>query len=1540
MGPEQKHESVGGDSEDPVCLPSHLSVSDSFVRRVTCTDAMLRVSASCMKATIADLERERLQLLRKLHDTTMQVSGRGFTFAGPDAYQTEKLRSIATSLGLGSSPRLLVRGSGPRDQDMRQVMEGLIAGREKDARRILHLERALQAAKSELHPQPQPMIASIITKSKTSNMHAQAPHRSSTMEPTVPADALQVTVEGMRREVTSLSLLLRSSVRELLLRKDLRTDWDRPVNQSTLNHVLQPDSISELLKDCERSGCKISCQLNKALQDVAVLRLQLNPGCPSVRLSVNPVDHWKLNPCDLPSPSHHWFELLSNASTSCQTEHLTSDRHHHAAKVQPAYADQSAPAWTLEVQVLHAMLAKTLMLLDERERECVTQERLLKMFCGQSSRLRQVLASWYLYHLRNFSKWECQGHTVNLESPRMASVSRTTDENGEEDPGQGTSRKSSKTNYADVAGSSAPGAWTASLRRRAAVAEDECGHPVALCTHAEPAVSTTESTMRTRILYLEMWKHSASLRMEALQAELDASVPVGLVMACSTELEAVRNQSLKQSCEIATLQSELTKLHDVPRQVAHARQIADVAVLCRNLSEKKCRRVHDDLLVLRNFANCRAERTTGTIHWCDEYQLHNSQASNQVTHLVIENRSLREILACMSAREAGIQYKQSRQHVHIEANTTGFLPFSVLSSTAPAEYRLAECGRMVALRSKLRDATLKLEAMSFEIRRLRDVAQTAATQSATALELRHDAEEHCRFLTNQVRRLELRSGDDHLIGKLQRELMSTQRTYRVLARKHASLEAELTHQQASQLVTETQTDAQSEAFASLREEHRWQLAVLHGALASTLHSVWPVGSESIFWDSCTQCASTGARTAMSIGGCSVGTSDVTTGMVRLAEGWLSISCLQHERHMLGALLKAITDVSGATERRAIELRSSDQVRHHLQTRIQRLQLEFGKLRQQVHAVRSCPNEMVVQAAQGQQGCSPTQMLALLDEVKLLKLRALRDYHEIATLHDAKRSVETALATTTDYLAASERARLDADSRGLLFRATASHASAIPLLQDRRHFVRHILMNNDIVAKSSSVLRTAADSAVRIECSGVRVDPTAVNVYKSVDLVGVHASKAMAQLATDLQRLRSELRYAHAATDEAVIHVLALAEGVSYYEQVLHEGCRYDDGSMKRGVSMDCPVGGLLEARLYAERKLHCGNWEDNAFIKTKTPVLLKASQLSGGQQLPLKSRHRGDSLKHVATTTISSLQALVAEKNHELAQAQTKLARARSGARHNAQAECARIGHLADKLHHEHNIVTTRLRGVLQAVETKARTNTLEDAAPLLRGLRGMLTDTQMLHEENWALEEKLRTANSARVLAETRYTKVVREVSSQRSDLIALAVRVSRLEKQHADTASLPYLRSLWGGARSLGVGEVQGNLSRREHEFQALREALMKLKADFVRSQEHAQVTDDSSKRVVVAENTFPLSRIRTYGKHQINTLHADARASRRDTANAHVKRVEYRQKLRLMSEEISILASTAKAAEARANELDCVLTWLRNECQHKSKSRNNLT
>jgi hypothetical protein len=102
------------------------------------------------------------------------------------------------------------------------------------------------------------------------------------------------------------------------------------------------------------------------------------------------------------------------------------------------------------------------------------------------------------------------------------------------------------------------------------------------------------------------------------------------------------------------------------------------------------------------------------------------------------------------------------------------------------------------------------------------------------------------------------------------------------------------------------------------------------------------------------------------------------------------------------------------------------------------------------------------------------------------------------------------------------------------------------------------------------------------------------------------------------------------------------------------------------------------------------------------------------------------------------------------------------------------------------------------------------------------VSEIEKVNKISMNLESKLKIANTARELAESRCSLVVGELEAQKNDLIMLSAKLQRAEEKQANTSPCP--------SDSLQVHLLRKSLSQKDAQLKGLRDSLVKLKADLV--------------------------------------------------------------------------------------------------------------
>jgi len=239
----------------------------------------------------------------------------------------------------------------------------------------------------------------------------------------------------------------------------------------------------------------------------------------------------------------------------------------------------------------------------------------------------------------------------------------------------------------------------------------------------------------------------------------------------------------------------------------------------------------------------------------------------------------------------------------------------------------------------------------------------------------------------------------------------------------------------------------------------------------------------------------------------------------------------------------------------------------------------------------------------------------------------------------------------------------------------------------------------------------------------------------------------------------------------------------------------------------------------------------------------------------LDDRHVQTRLQQVATRTISSLkvwsralsnlslktvrvcdlnsQAVVEQKTQALMKSDERLENVRRVARREAAADKAEIERLTERLYQEHHAAINQLRSAVQAIESESIKDVENVVSTASSNSTAFVHETENANaellqvcEENRQLEQNLHVSNCARERAELRCSEALGEIEAQKVDLVAMAAQLKEAEIVKSNAH--------YGQNLNFRVKMLQSSLSEKEARIRGLREALVKLKAEFVAAEE----------------------------------------------------------------------------------------------------------
>jgi hypothetical protein len=346
-----------------------------------------------------------------------------------------------------------------------------------------------------------------------------------------------------------------------------------------------------------------------------------------------------------------------------------------------------------------------------------------------------------------------------------------------------------------------------------------------------------ETTLKMRILYLEQYKAASSSRLGYLQGKLDTSIAQEDYFALQSELECLREDHLsalnrevesrliimksqEQSRELrsnkianAHIQSELTacksNITSLQQQLNHQIETNALALSANNSSSELAAIVSEMARFRGEASRLEVEVVAG--------KRRNELLNDQITSMTTEIDENADMIQ---------ELKETTNLATIKEDETRR---SLLETKLMFEGGLNR-EETELLKTKHEKNIRELEEMKREKDRYREMSEIATLQAQTINSFRDHHQKELKELREHCTKLESRGDDDILIGRLQRQIMSTKTSYQAFVRKYQILRGNMRQRELALRVLETRLDQREEAALKTAETHRLEISALKKAL--------------------------------------------------------------------------------------------------------------------------------------------------------------------------------------------------------------------------------------------------------------------------------------------------------------------------------------------------------------------------------------------------------------------------------------------------------------------------------------------------------------------------------------------------------------------------------------------------------------------------------------------------------------------------------------------------------------------------------------
>jgi hypothetical protein len=338
-------------------------------------------------------------------------------------------------------------------------------------------------------------------------------------------------------------------------------------------------------------------------------------------------------------------------------------------------------------------------------------------------------------------------------------------------------------------------------------------------------------------LFLEQYKLAAGNRLAFVQGKLDQAVPQEDYVALQTEMESLREDHL------VTLRREVEARAAALKALDRARELRSIRLVLAHQQEdlEKARNmtlnleaelIHQKEVTGKALAAVQSSAEVSKI--ITELAKYRGEASRLEVELLGSNR--RAELATENMNEVTREVEQLSARVkEMELREEQYVARESEARKALVTYKLQYEGGLTrdekdGMKLKCEKLEQSIQEAQREITRLKELADIAANQARALTQYKSVREEENKELRDYCTRLESRTEDEILIGRLQRQLMSTKTSYKSFVRKYQQARENVRDREIALRMAETRLADQEKQYHEHSTARRKEMIALKQAL--------------------------------------------------------------------------------------------------------------------------------------------------------------------------------------------------------------------------------------------------------------------------------------------------------------------------------------------------------------------------------------------------------------------------------------------------------------------------------------------------------------------------------------------------------------------------------------------------------------------------------------------------------------------------------------------------------------------------------------
>ena len=665
--------------------------------------------------------------------------------------------------------------------------------------------------------------------------------------------------------------------------------------------------------------------------------------------------------------------------------------------------------WVEEVKQLNGQLVEALEQLHERELELDEQNEVTSVLEENLVHIKQQMASLYHDFAHRSDNWERiekdaknlektltdERNDLKLKLQRMQDVLAHVKK---EDP------ESLEAKLVEATRKTAVYEINEAVLSRKYVSQSEMLEAEReKCNKYEQEFVEMESGLKQRILYLEQYKQSAGSRIAFLQGKLDTSVPIQDFSAIQKELDALREEHLSVLRREVDARVAALKGKEQGQQLRAIRLSSALMQAELQTSRATAMNLAGQLENQKEITN-RAVGARGNADmssFVSDIALFRGEVGRlEVEHTAAIRRSeaLKEELAVVTREADGVTTRSEELENLLEEATLREEDLRKACLDMQLKYE----GGMDredsdAIQRKIEKVTAQYEEVLLESGKYKEMAEIASRQAQSIGEFHAAHEDEVKALREQITKLESRSDDDILIGRLQRQLMAMKSSYKAFVQKYQMLRGGMRQRELSVRLLEARLDQREEAVSNMQETHRLEVSALKKALRNVRNMTEgdPYVMNSKKKDQKSSVA-------------------LNMGFVKLGEKLLRMS----------GKVKSLSEMA---EEALAKATSAEDESNALQSQVESLTADLD-----IHKQRASDLQLSIEkSSKAKTQAIASRLVSLSEEVRTNKLACLQQRRQIHVLRQEKRHFQNLLSSSEADIESLEVNKVFGETKGLL-----------------------------------------------------------------------------------------------------------------------------------------------------------------------------------------------------------------------------------------------------------------------------------------------------------------------------------------------------------------------------------------------------------------------------------------------------------------------------------------------------------------------------